>query len=108
MKNWQTHVRDAAIRVIDEGAERFGDGERVVHKLAREWRKLSDDDKQEMAELVIAIGGVLGAAVATFREKGPKAKAKKLARKTGKKVLKKVAEKVIEEPAKKAKKVKKK
>ena len=108
MKTWQTHVRDAAIRAIDEGAERFGSGERAIHKLAKQWRKLDDDDKQELAEIVIAIGSVLGAAVATLRDKGGKKnKAKKIVRKTGKKVLKTVAEKVIEAPIKKAKKLKK-
>lgn len=106
MKTWQTHVRDAAIRAIDEGAQRFASGERMIHKLAKQWRKLSDEDKQELAEIVIAVGGALGAAAAALRNKdGKKSKAKKIAKKTGKKVLKTVAEKVIDVPLKKARKL---
>lgn len=104
MKAWKTHVRDAAIRAVDQGAERFGDsGERVIHKLSREWRKLSDEDKQELAEIVVAVGTAVGVLAAKMREKGKKRKATKLAAKTGKK-LKKVAEKVIDVPLKKMKK----
>jgi hypothetical protein len=109
VKTWQTHVRDAAIRAIDEGAERFGgSGSRMIHKLAKQWRKMSDEDKQELAEIVIAVGGALGAAAAALRNKdGKKSKTKKIAKKTGKKVLKTVAEKVIDIPVKKARKLKK-
>ncbi len=106
MKTWQTFVRDAAIRTLNEGAKRIGDGERIVHRLAQEWRELDDQGKQEIAEIVVAVGGAIGVAVAAYREGGPKkkSKAKKLVKKTGKKVLKKVVANVAEMPVKRGKK----
>jgi creatinine amidohydrolase/Fe(II)-dependent formamide hydrolase-like protein len=105
MKSWKTHVRDAAIRAVDHGAERVGDsGEHVIHKLSREWRKLDDEDKQQLAEIVVAVGAAVGALAMKMREKGKKGKATKLARKTGKKALKKVVEKTIAAPLEKMKK----
>jgi hypothetical protein len=98
MKNWQSFVRDAAVRALDEGAERFGDsGKKVVHKLAREWRSLSDDEKRELMETVVAIGGAVTVAITAFREGGSKKKkekATKIAKKAGKKALKKVKKKL--------------
>jgi hypothetical protein len=95
MKTWQSYVRDAAIHAIDEGTARLGDGETIVRKLAREWRSLSDDDKRELIEIAVAIGGAVGLAATAFRERGSKKKkAKKVAKKAGRKVLKKVVAKV--------------
>jgi hypothetical protein len=99
MKTWQSYVRDAAIHAIDEGTARLGEGETIVRKLAKEWRSLSDDDKRELIEIAIAIGGAVGLAATAFRERGSKktkAKkvAKKVAKKAGRKVLKKVVAKV--------------
>lgn len=93
MKNWQTYVRDAAVRALDEGAQRIGDsGERLVHRLAKQWGSLNDDEKRELMEVVVAVGAAVSVAVGAFRESGSKkTKAKKLAAKAGRKVLKKVA-----------------
>jgi len=105
MKSWQQYARDAAVRVLDEGAERLGEGERAVHRLAKQWRELNAQDKAELVEIVVAIGGAVGMAAAAFREKGSKKKvAKKLAKKAGSKVLTKVAASNIAKSVVKAKK----
>lgn len=98
MKNWQGFLRDAAIRALDQGAARLGDAEAaggsVVRKLAKEWRGLDEDEKHELIELAVAIGGAVSLAASAFREGGTKKKkAKKIAKKAGRKVLKKVAAK---------------
>ena len=95
MKTWQSYVRDAAIHAIDEGTARLGEGETIVRKLAKEWRSLSDDEKRELIEIAVAVGGAVGLAATAFRERGSKKKkAKKVAKKAGRKVLKKVVAKV--------------
>ena len=106
MKTWQSYVRKAAIHALDEGTARLeGAGGTVVHRLAKEWRGLSDDEKQELVEIAVAIGGAISLAATAFRESGSKKKkAKKVAKKAGKKVLKKVAAKTAGVDLKKAKK----
>lgn len=106
MKTWQSYLRDAAIHALDEGTSRLGDaGETVVHRLAKEWRGLKDDEKHELIEIAVAIGGAVSLAAAAFRESGSKKKkAKKVAKKAGKKVLKKVAAKTAGIDLKKIKK----
>jgi hypothetical protein len=108
MKTWQSYLRDTAIQALDEGADRLGDaGTTIVHRLAKEWRGLSDDDKHELIELAVAIGGAISLAATAFREKDSKKKgkkAKKVAKKAGKKVLKKVVAKTTGVDLKKAKK----
>ena len=106
MKTWQTYLRDAAIHALDEGTSRMADTEKtIVHRLAKEWRGLKDDDKREIIELAVAIGGAVGIAATAFRESGSKKrKAKKMAKKAGKKVLQKVAAKSIGVDLKKIKK----
>jgi hypothetical protein len=98
---------DAAARVEDAG----GSANRVVDRLASGWGKLSDEEKQELAELVIAIGGAVSMAVAAYRKSGKskKKKARKEVSKVGSKVLKKLASADVESKVKKvAKKAKKK
>ncbi|MFL6245538.1 MAG: hypothetical protein ACJ74H_05910 [Thermoanaerobaculia bacterium] len=96
MKTWQSYVRNAAIHALDEGTSRLAEsGETVIHRLAKEWRGLSESEKQELIEIAVAIGGAISVAAAAFRESGSKKKkAKKAAKKAGKTVLKKVAAKV--------------
>jgi hypothetical protein len=106
MKTWQNYLRDAAVQALDEGTSRLGDaGETIVHKLGREWRGLSDEEKHELIEMAVAIGGAISLAATAFRERGSKKKkAKKIAKKAGKKVLKKVAAKTAGIDLKKVKK----
>lgn len=105
MIDWQKYARDAAIRALDEGAGRLGDsGERAIHRISREWNALSEDEKRELLEILIAIGTAVGIAVAAFRETGgkKKAKAQKKAKKAGKKVVKKVTKSTVGKKLKKA------
>ena len=102
MTNWQKSLGEAAIHALDKGADKIGDeGEKVVHKLARQWRSLDADDKRELMEVVAAVGGAIIAAVASRKSSSKKRTAKKLASKAGKKVLKTVARRV-NKPVKKA------
>jgi hypothetical protein len=109
MEDWKDYARDTAIRALDEAAERLGDGEKAIHRLASQWRSLGDEDKRELIEVTVAIVGVIGLAVTAVREHGSKKekakrKVKKLARKTGQEVLKKVAARAVSKPVKKARK----
>ena len=83
------------MRALDEGAERIGDtGGKVIHKLAKEWSSLSDEEKRELMETIVAIASAIGVAVTAFRESGSKkkkAKAVKAVKKAGRKALKKAA-----------------
>jgi hypothetical protein len=103
MKTWQTYVSGAAIQALDQAAERLGDAgkdaDRLVHRLAGQWRKLDDKEKRELAEIVVAIGGAVTMAVAAFSDRGSKKKkakekAKKLVKKTGKAAIKHIAKKL--------------
>jgi hypothetical protein len=100
----QKTVRDVAIRALDQAVDRIGqDGEKVVHRLAREWRSLSDREKRELMETLVAVGGAAVVAVSAMREKKKKPTAKKLVREAGSKVLK-AAGASAEKALKKAKK----
>jgi hypothetical protein len=102
MTNWQKSLGEAAIRALDKGADKIGDeGEKVVHKLAKQWRALDADDKRELMEVIAAVGGAIIAGLAARKSPSKKRTAKKIAGKAGKKVLKTVAKRV-EKPVKKA------
>jgi uncharacterized membrane protein len=102
MTNWQKSLGEAAIRALDKGADKIGDeGEKVVHKLAKQWRSLDADDKRELMEVVAAVGGAILAGLAARKSPAKKQTAKKIASKAGKKVLKTVAKRV-DKPVKKA------
>jgi hypothetical protein len=112
---WQVFVRDAALRAVDEAASRLADAEgsadALVHRMARAWRGLSDAEKEEIVEIVVAVAGAVSLAVGAFREsgKGKKKKARKSAAKVGTTVLKKLAATTVDsDSAKKAKKATKK
>ena len=101
MMTWQSYAADAAARALDAAANRIGEGEKAVHRLADRWRSLNDDDKRALIEVGVAIASAVVVAVAAVREKGPKKAVKKLARKAGGKVLKKVARKAVKTVKKK-------
>ena len=95
LKAGNSMIRDAAIRALDKAADKFADAgkdaDRLVHRLARKWSGFSDEEKREIAEVVVAAASVVGFAVVTMREKGSKkTKAKKIAKKAGKGVLKRL------------------
>lgn len=92
---WQSYAAAAAVRALDATAERIGEGERAVHRLADRWRALDDDDKRALIEIGVAVASAVVVAVAAVREKGPKKAVKKLARKAGAKVVRKVARKAV-------------
>lgn len=108
MKTWQSYLRDAVIVALDEGTARLEDaGETVIHRLAKEWRGLNKNQKHELIEITVAVGGAISLAAAAFREDGSKKKAKKakkVAKKAGKKVLQKVVAKTAGVDLKKVKK----
>ena len=113
MKSWQDYVRDAAIGAVDDIADRIVDSsasaEKAVHRLAKEWAKLTAEEKEQFAEIVVAITGAAMVAISALRQRGKKkkVKARKAAKKAGKEVLKKLAVAAVQ-PKKKAKKLKKK
>lgn len=108
MKTWQSYLRDAAIVALDQSSVRLVEqaGETAVHRLAKQWHSLKDDEKRELIEIAVAVGGAITLAATAFREAGPKKKkkAKKIAKAAGKKVLKKVAARTAGLDLKKAKK----
>lgn len=102
MTNWQKSLGEAAIHALDKGAEKIGDeGDKVVHKLAKQWRSLDAADKRELMEVVAAVGGAIIAAVASRKKPSKRKQARKLAGKAGEKVLKKVSKR-LGKPVKKA------
>ena len=108
MKNWQSYLRDAAIVALDQSTVRLVEeaGETVVHRLAKQWHGLNKDEKHELIEIAVAIGGAISLAATAFRQARPKKKkkAKKIAKQAGKKVLQKVVAKTAGLNLKKAKK----
>ena len=107
MKSWQSYLRDAAIVALDSSTVRLVEksGESAVHRLAKQWHSLSEEEKRELIEIGVAIGGAISLAATAFRERGSKKKkAKKIAKKAGKKVLQKVVAKTSGLDLKKAKK----
>ena len=93
MSTWQNYATEAALRVLDAAAERLGEGERAIHRLANSWKSLTVEEKRGVVEVGVAVTTAVVVAATAVREKGPKKAAKKLARKAGAKVVKKVARK---------------
>lgn len=114
MANWERQLQAIAVTAVDQLSDRLVDAEEVlggsVAKLARAWRKLDDDHKQQVAELVGVAVTSLVTAVAAIRHADTPAKRRKAVRKLGKKTVKTIAsvtEAGAEKAAKTAKKGKK-
>lgn len=115
MAIWERQLHAIAVTAVDQLSDRLVDAEEVlggsIAKLARAWRKLDDDRKQQIAELVGVGATSLIAALAAIRHADTPAKRRKAVRKLGKKAVKTIASATgsgAEQVAKTAKKGKKK
>ena len=95
MATWERQLHAIAVTAVDQLSDRLVDAEEVlggsIAKLARAWRKMDDDRKQEVAELVGAAATSLIAALAAIRQADTPAKRRKAVRKLGKKAVKTIA-----------------
>ena len=115
MATWERRLHAIAVTAVDQLSDRLVDAEDVlggsIAKLARSWRKLDADRKQEVAELVGAAATSFIAALAAIRHADTPTKRRKAVRKLGKKAVETIASATgsgAEKVAKTAKKGKKK
>ena len=95
MATWERQLHAIAVTAVDQLSDRLVDAEHVlggsVAKLARAWRKLDDDRKQQVAELVGAAATSLIAALVAVRHADTPTKRRNAVRKLGKKTVNTIA-----------------